>query len=82
MKYRDDIVLLAREETVLEDKIDRLTEIGRCYGMEINVEKARRRESQSNHPQYRRQLTNSRRNVENFNYLGSMLNYARSKREI
>ena len=60
VKYRDDIVLLAREETVLQDKIDRLTEIGRCYGMEINVEKARRRESQSNHPQYRRQIKSNR----------------------
>jgi hypothetical protein len=24
---------------VLQDRIDKLTEIGRCYGMEINVEK-------------------------------------------
>jgi hypothetical protein len=38
MKYADDLVLLAREETV-EGMIDRLTEIGRRYGMEINVER-------------------------------------------
>jgi hypothetical protein len=54
VKYRDDLVLLAREETMLQEKIDGLTETGRCNGMEINVEKARRREYQNNHPQYRR----------------------------
>jgi len=34
-------VLLAKEEMVLQDMIDKLTEIGRCYGMEINVEKTK-----------------------------------------
>jgi len=34
-------VLLAKEETVLQDMIDKLTEIGSCYGMEINVEKTK-----------------------------------------
>jgi hypothetical protein len=33
--------LLAKEETVLQSMIDRLIEIGRCYGMEMNVEKLR-----------------------------------------
>jgi hypothetical protein len=37
----DDTVLLAKEETVLQDMIDKLTEIGRCYGMEMNVEKTK-----------------------------------------
>jgi len=32
-------VLLAKEETVLQDMIDKLIEIGDCYGMEMNVEK-------------------------------------------
>jgi hypothetical protein len=58
VKYRDDIVLLAREETVLQGKNDRMTEIERCYGSEIDVEKARRRKSQSNFPQYGRQIDN------------------------
>jgi hypothetical protein len=31
--------LLAEKETVLQGMIDRLTEIGRCYGMEMNVGK-------------------------------------------
>ena len=39
VKYADGLVLLAKEEKVLEDMIDKLVEIGRCYGMEMNVEK-------------------------------------------
>ena len=41
VKYADDLVLLAKEEKVLQDMIDKLNEIGRCYGMEINVEKTK-----------------------------------------
>jgi hypothetical protein len=41
MKYADELVLLAKEETMLQDMIDKLTEIGRFYGMEINVEKTK-----------------------------------------
>jgi hypothetical protein len=41
MKYADDLVLLAKEEKVLQDMIDKLTEIGSCYGMEMNVEKTK-----------------------------------------
>ena len=40
-KYADELVLLAKEETVLQDMTDKLTEIGRCYGMEMNVEKTK-----------------------------------------
>jgi len=32
VKYADDLVLLAKEEKVLQGMIDKLTEIGRCYG--------------------------------------------------
>jgi hypothetical protein len=39
VKYTDGLVLLAKEEKVLQDIIDKLIEIGRCYGMEMNVEK-------------------------------------------
>ena len=39
VKYADDLVLLLKEEKVLQDMIDKLIEIGRCYGMEMNVEK-------------------------------------------
>ena len=37
VKYADDLVLLAKEATVLQDMIDGLTEIGRCCGMEIRI---------------------------------------------
>jgi len=39
VKYTDGLVLLAKEEKVLQDMIDKLIETGRCYGMEMNVEK-------------------------------------------
>ena len=38
VKYADDLVLMAKEETVLQGMIDKLIEIGSCYGMEMNVE--------------------------------------------
>jgi hypothetical protein len=41
VKYADELVLLAKEETVLQDMTERLFEIGRCYGMEMNVEKTK-----------------------------------------
>jgi hypothetical protein len=34
-------VLLAKKEKMLQDVIDKLIEIGRCYGMEMNVEKTK-----------------------------------------
>jgi len=49
MKYADDLVLLSKTEAVLQGMTERLIEIGRCYGMEMNVEK----ESQGKDPQYR-----------------------------
>jgi hypothetical protein len=39
VKYAVYLVLLAKEETLLPGMFDRLIEIGRSYGMEINVEK-------------------------------------------
>ena len=41
VKYVDDPVLMAKEETVLQGIIDKLTEIGRYYGLEMNVEKTK-----------------------------------------
>jgi hypothetical protein len=40
-KYADDLVLLATEEMVLQDMIDKLIEIGRCHGMAMNMGKKR-----------------------------------------
>jgi hypothetical protein len=39
VKHAGDLVLLAREEKVLQCMTDRLIEIGRRCGLEINVEK-------------------------------------------
>jgi hypothetical protein len=39
VKYADDLVLQAKEETVLQGMIYGLIEIGKCCGMGINVEK-------------------------------------------
>ena len=41
VKYADDLVLLAKEEKVLQDMIDKLIEIGRCYGIDMNVKKTK-----------------------------------------
>jgi hypothetical protein len=37
----DGLVLLAKEETIIQRMIVKLTEVGRSYGMEINVEKTK-----------------------------------------
>jgi hypothetical protein len=39
VKYADDLVLLAKEDALLQGITESLHEIGRCYGMEMNVEK-------------------------------------------
>jgi hypothetical protein len=39
VKYAEYLVLLAREEGVLQGITERLTEIGRYHGVEMNVEK-------------------------------------------
>ena len=39
VKYADEFVLLGKEEMVLQDMIEK--EIGRCYGIEMNVEKTK-----------------------------------------
>jgi hypothetical protein len=37
VKYADDLVLLAKEDTILPGMTDRLTEIVRCYGIEMSI---------------------------------------------
>jgi len=39
VKYAEDLVLLPKEESLLPGVIDRLIEIGRLYGTEMNVGK-------------------------------------------
>jgi hypothetical protein len=38
VRYADDPVFLAKEETIVQSMTDNLLEDGRGYGMEINVE--------------------------------------------
>jgi hypothetical protein len=38
IRIADDLVLLAKEETVLKGAIDSLSDTGICYGMEMYVE--------------------------------------------
>jgi len=40
VKYADGLVLLAREEKVLQDMFDKLIETGGWHGMEMNVKKS------------------------------------------
>jgi hypothetical protein len=74
VKYADELVLLAKEEMVLQDMIDKLIEIGRCYGMEMNVEKTK--VMRMSRPPFPVKLMIDQKqleNVEAFKYLGSML---------
>ena len=41
VKYADYLVLIVKEETVLQGMIGKLIETGRYYGMELSVEKTK-----------------------------------------
>jgi hypothetical protein len=73
VKYADGLVLLAKEEMVLQGMIDRLIEIGRHYGTEILKKTNVMRISRQPYPIEimidQKQLAY----VEYFNYLGSMI---------
>jgi len=59
---------------VLQDMIDKLTEIGRCYGMEMNVEKTKvMRISRLQFPVKIMIDQKQLENVESLKYLGSIL---------
>ena len=74
VKYADDLVLLAKEENVLQKMIDKLIEIGGCYGMEMNVEKNKIiRISRQLFPEKIMIDQKQLENVESFKYLGSIL---------
>jgi hypothetical protein len=74
VRYADDIVLLAKEETILQRMIDKLIEVGRGYGMEINVVKTKTmRISRQPTPLQIKIDKKPAENVEEFNCLGSMI---------
>ena len=73
-KHADDLVLMAKEETVLQGMIDKLTETGRCQGMEMNVEKTKvMRISRQPSPVTIMIDQKQLENVKCFKYLGSIL---------
>jgi len=74
VKYADDLVLLAKEEKVIQNMIDKLIEIGRCYGMQMNVEETKvKRISRQPFPVKIMIDQKQLENVESFKYLGSIL---------
>jgi hypothetical protein len=84
VKYADNLVLLAKEATILQSMIDKLIEVGRGYGMEINVEKTKTmRVSRQPTPLQIKIDKKPVENVKEFNYLGSMIrNDVRYTREM
>jgi hypothetical protein len=79
-----DLVLLAKEEKVLGGMIYRLIEIGRRYGMKMNVDKTKvMRISRQPSPIKIMIGQKQLENMEYFNYLGNMITSdARCTREI
>ena len=73
MKYVDDLVSQAKEEKVLQGMIDKLIEIGECYGLEMNVKKKLMRISRQPFPVKIMISQKQLENVESFKYLGSIL---------
>ena len=74
VKYADDFVLTAKEETVLQGMIDNLIETGRYYGMDMNVEKTKvMRISRQPSPVTITVDQKQLENVKCFKYLGSVL---------
>ena len=74
MKYADELVLMAKEETVLQGMIDKLNETAIYYGMEMNVEKTKVMSiSRQPSPVTIKIDQNQLENMKCFKYLGSML---------
>jgi hypothetical protein len=84
VKCADDLVLLAKEDTVLQGVTDSLIKTRRLCGMEMNVEKAKVvRISWQPSPIKIRTDQKQLEDVEYFSYLGSMITHdARCTREI
>jgi hypothetical protein len=74
VKCADDLVLMAKKEKVLQDMIDKLTETGKCNGMEMNVEKTKgMRISRHQFPVKIMIDQKQLENAESFKYLRSIL---------
>jgi ribosome-interacting GTPase 1 len=74
VRYADDLVLLAKEETILQSMIDTLIEVGRDNGMEINVDKTKTmRLSRQPSPLQIKKDKKLVEKAQEFNYLGRMI---------
>jgi len=84
VRYADNLVLLAKEEMMLRNMTDRLTEKGRCCEMEMNVGNTKvMRISRQPSPLQIMIHKKQPRNVQYFSCLDSMItNDARHTREI
>jgi hypothetical protein len=74
VRYADDLMLLAKEKKVLQGITDKLTEVEKSHGMEMNVDKSMRlRNSKQPFPV---EITTDQKqleNVEYLSYLGSLI---------
>ena len=74
MKYADELVLMAKEETVLQNMTERLIEIGRFCGMEMKVGKCKvMRISRKPTPLYVMIDQKQLKNVEYFKHFGRIM---------
>jgi hypothetical protein len=74
VKYAEDLLLMAKEGKVLQGMINKLIEIGRCYGMEMYVEKTKvMKISRQTSPVTIMMDQKQLENVECFKYLDSTL---------
>jgi hypothetical protein len=84
VKYAYNLVLLAKEETVLQGVTDRVIESGRWCGMEINVEKTK--VMRISGQQSRVQIVMGQKQLKNVKYINCLCNAttndARFTREI
>jgi hypothetical protein len=71
VEYADKLLLLAKEGNVLQNIIDKLIEIGRCYGMEIKEKKIMIISRQPFPVIFT--IDQKLENVESFKHLGSIL---------
>jgi ABC-type polysaccharide/polyol phosphate transport system ATPase subunit len=84
VRYADDLVLLAKEEIILQNMIDKLIVVERGFGMEINLVNTKTiRISRQPTPLQIKINNKPVENVVEFKYLDSMIKYdARCAQEI
>ena len=75
MRIADDMCIIAKTQEELQDMVKRLVHTGRKYGMEININKSQvMRVSRSNESLRIKANNRELKEVDHFQYLGSVLN--------